>query len=376
MRWTCITNTDNLFSRTDTQPAQTTPPPAEEFQASSHDPWPSNTSPAPLIVDDRLYQQGQDWDWSSATSGELQDNASNSQPPPQQSPVQGAGTVPGYPPAGAAPGYEQPPLPPPPQVSSFAATPVYTPVVADPRYPQVSSPGAAPVYPQVSYLGAAPGYSPVSAVAPAYPYGSNGQNTPEKTDRNSGSEGKDPSAFDWSQLKNKIKRPFERISSRIQETFQSLSGRVDGGSSLPSLGRVRYEIKSALGLPQTLTSLSRASQPHTDPDPSPGLLQNLESLTNQKLKGVNQVLKNFISNSREILKSKTEKASPDKNPYKTPAYQTSYASSSSETVTASPIPVPIPTYLPVRKDGEFSAGFQVLMQYVVAMVGVAIVLAI
>ena len=177
-------------------------------------------------------------------------------------------------------------------------------------------------------------------------------------------------------MKNKIKRPFERISSRIQETFQSLSGRVDGGSSLPSLSRVRYEIKSALGLPQTLTSLSRASQPHTDTDPSPGVLQNLESLTNQKLKGVNQVLKNFISNSREILKSKTEKASPDKSPYKTSAYQTSYASSSSETVTASPIPVPIPTYLPVRKDGEFSAGFQVLMQYVVAMVGVAIVLAI
>ena len=73
-------------------------------------------------------------------------------------------------------------------------------------------------------------------------------------------------------------------------------------------------------------------------------------------------------------KKKTEPTSPYQTSYQTSAYQTPY--DSSEAVTASPVPLSIPTYLPVRKNGEFSAGFQVLMQYVVAMIGVAMVLAI
>ena len=305
-------------------------------------------------MDDRLYQQQQqDWDWTSETSRELsssQPQLINSEPAPKQNPGLTPGQTPGltpvltpgYPPAGASAAYGPPPV-----------------------YP----PAANLHYPQVTSLGAAPGYPPQSPVAPAYPYGSSGQEIPETTDRNTSSAGKDQ-VWDWSQLKNKIKRPFERISSKIQQTFQTLSQRADGGSSLPSMSRMRYEIKAALGLPQTLTSLSPSADP--DPGPGPGILDNLESLTNQKLKRVNQALKNFISNSNEILKLKTEQTSSYQTPYQTSAYQTSY--DSSEKVTPSPIPVPIPTYLPVRKNGEFSAGFQVLMQYVAAMVGVAMVL--
>ena len=43
--------------------------------------------------------------------------------------------------------------------------------------------------------------------------------------------------------------------------------------------------------------------------------------------------------------------------------------------TVAPI-VPVPTYLPINRDSRMSEGFQILVQYIAAMVGVAIVLAI
>ena len=43
-------------------------------------------------------------------------------------------------------------------------------------------------------------------------------------------------------------------------------------------------------------------------------------------------------------------------------------------VTQVPLPLPVPTYLPISRSSEFSAGFQILVQYIVAMVGVAIIL--
>ena len=46
-----------------------------------------------------------------------------------------------------------------------------------------------------------------------------------------------------------------------------------------------------------------------------------------------------------------------------------------EAVTDAPIPVPVPTLLPISKS-EFSPGFQLLVQYVAAMVGMAFILAI
>ena len=44
-----------------------------------------------------------------------------------------------------------------------------------------------------------------------------------------------------------------------------------------------------------------------------------------------------------------------------------------------PVPVPefpVPTYLPINRDSEFPAGFQVLVQYIAAIVGMALILAI
>ena len=339
--------TNLTFSRIDTEEAHTEAPPAPpaEFQASSQDPWLTKTSPAPILVDDRLFRpvakQQQDWTWTRESSAEL----SSPQPQVVRSNLQTYPTPSGFPPGTSLPGAQ--------------GYPSFSPVAAVPSYPQV---------------GLAPSYPPLSSITSGNPLGSHGPQ--DKTDQTNDTAEK--SSFNWKQLKEKIKRPFEAIKSKIQTTFQSLSQREDGGSSLPSINSMRRQIKSALGLPQSLSSLSfstKSDEQNSDEDTG-GIFDNLESLTKQKLQRVNQSLRNFITNSNKILKAKTEtEQTPQyQTSYQSSAYQTSY--SSSETVTASPIPVPVPTYLPVRKSGEFSAGFQVLMQYVVAMIGVAVVLAI
>ena len=49
----------------------------------------------------------------------------------------------------------------------------------------------------------------------------------------------------------------------------------------------------------------------------------------------------------------------------------------SQPVTPVPVPeFPVPTYLPINRDSEFPAGFQVLVQYIAAIVGMALILAI
>ena len=49
----------------------------------------------------------------------------------------------------------------------------------------------------------------------------------------------------------------------------------------------------------------------------------------------------------------------------------------SQSVTPVPVPeFPVPTYLPINRDSEFPAGFQVLVQYIAAIVGMALILAI
>ena len=45
-------------------------------------------------------------------------------------------------------------------------------------------------------------------------------------------------------------------------------------------------------------------------------------------------------------------------------------------VTPVPAPLAVPTYLPIYNDYDYSPGFQILLQYIAAMVGVALVLAI
>ena len=90
-----------------------------------------------------------------------------------------------------------------------------------------------------------------------------------------------PSVF--SRLKDKLSLPLERITQKIKTSFSSLSHRADGGSKLPSISSVRKQIKSALGLPETLSVKSS--------DSGPGLLDNLETVTKQKLQSVNLALR-------------------------------------------------------------------------------------
>ena len=286
-----------------------------------------------MIVDERFYHPTRDqldWTWTPESSAEI------SAPQPQVVSL----TSPSSPPS---------------------SSPAETPVLSPPGYPPPSSVATAPSYPPVAPagLGYHQGYAGGNAAggyaAVGYPPAAPGA-AADKTDPANKGGASRPSVF--TRLKEKLSLPLERITNKIKTSFTSLSHRADGGSGLPSLSSMRKQIKSALGLPETLTVKSSES--------SPGLLDNLETVTKQKLQSVNLALKNFVSNSKEMLNKPS--------PYKSPEYQTSY--DSTVEVTESPIPLPVPTYLPVRKSGEFSAGFQVLMQYIVAMIGVAMVLAI
>ena len=324
-----VIDSAHISSRIDTVPAHTelktvlgteaeaeaeTEAPSDEFKASSQDPWlvQLQSTAAPVIVDERFYHPTKDqldWSWNPESSGEI------SAPQPQVvSPAETGVLSPGYPPS---------------SVSSV------------PSYP----PGAGGQGNQPGYAG---GYAPVTYP----PVADNIQTEPaEKV------LAARPSVF--SRLKEKLSLPLERITQKIKTSFSSLSHRADGGSKLPSISSVRKQIKSALGLPETLSVKSSQS--------GPGLLDNLETVTKQKLQSVNLALRNFVSTSKEML----NKPPPS---HQSPEYQTSY--DGTVAVTEKPIPLPVPTYLPVRKSGEFSAGFQVLMQYIVAMIGVAMVLAI
>ena len=307
----------------DTETEASTEAPSDQFKASSQDPWAGQTTGAPpVIVDERFYlptQDQLDWSWTPESSGEI------SAPQPQVVSI------------------SSPP----------SSSPAEAPVLSPPAYPPPASyPAVAPAGPgyHQAYTGGytAVGYPPV---APA-----------DKTDP--ATEGPAGAVGVFTRLKQKLSFPLERISQKIKTSFSSLSHRADGGSRLPSLSSVRKQIKSALGLPETLTVKSSES--------GSGLLDNLETVTKQKLQSVNLALRNFVSNSKEILNKPSPPAPAPA--YQSPEYQTSY--DSTQTVTETPIPLPVPTYLPVRKSGEFSAGFQVLMQYIVAMIGVAMVLAI
>ena len=289
-----------------------------------------------MIVDESFYQPTPaqlDWTWTPENSGEI------SAPQPQvvslSNPASPASSSPAGGPVLSPPGY------PPPGTVATA-----------PRHPPVAPAGLG--YHQ-GYAGgyAAVGYPPVTAGAAG-----------DKTDPANKGGATRPSVF--TRLKEKLSLPLERITNKIKTSFTSLSHRADGGSGLPSLSSVRKQIKSALGLPETLTVKSSES--------GSGLLDNLETVTKQKLQSVNLALSNFVANSKDILNKP-----PPPPSYHSPEYQTSYQTSYDSTVAVTEIPIPllpVPTYLPVRKSGEFSAGFQVLMQYVVAMIGVAMVLAI
>ena len=134
--------------------------------------------------------------------------------------------------------------------------------------------------------------------------------------------------------------------------------------SLPSLNQIRENIKSVL--PTFATS-------HTAP-PRLGYGNSglqIPTVLGTVLPGIippgtkKPWLLYSISNSLVSLMSSSSKAAstnPKSNPY--------------TSVTEAPLPLPVPTYLPISKNSEFSAGFQILVQYIAAMVGFALILAI
>ena len=76
--------------------------------------------------------------------------------------------------------------------------------------------------------------------------------------------------------------------------------------------------------------------------------------------------------------------SPAPNHYQAPSpapghYQApsqSYHTPGEESATDKPVPLAVPTLLPITKSAELSPGFQLLVQYVAAIVGFAFILAI
>ena len=66
--------------------------------------------------------------------------------------------------------------------------------------------------------------------------------------------------------------------------------------------------------------------------------------------------------------------SPAPSHYQAPSQ--SYHSPGEESATDKPVPLAVPTLLPITKSAELSPGFQLLVQYVAAIVGFAFILSI
>ena len=165
-------------------------------------------------------------------------------------------------------------------------------------------------------------------------------------------------------LAETIGSSWSKVTSRDGTETES-----EKGSSL-SMSQIRDDIKTALGLPKTLTPIDWS-----------------KALT----------LTNPTSNSPPSQPSSSySQPSPPLNIYHQPSGQTYHqpsppVSSSSyghqseenisyntETVTPGPNLIPVPTYMPINRDllPQVPAGFQVLLQYIVAIVGMALILAI
>merc|ERR1712209_127440 len=139
---------------------------------------------------------------------------------------------------------------------------------------------------------------------------------------------------------------------------------------------VRTKIKSYLGLPQTLTDL--------DGDIIRSRLKSLMNSMMSMFQKGKEALSQSQYNPPTQAPNHYHQPSPAPNHYQAPSpaashYQApsqSYHSPGDESATDKPVPLAVPTLLPITKSAELSPGFQLLVQYVAAIVGFAFILAI
>ena len=152
-----------------------------------------------------------------------------------------------------------------------------------------------------------------------------------------------------------------------------------------SMSQIRDDIKTALGLPKTLpiawskaltisgTSNSQPSQPSSTYN-QPSSSYNQPSNTYHQ---PSQPSSSYHEPSEPSVPS-YHQPSPPVSSYGHGHHSEESISYPSESVTSVPSIIPVPTYMPINRDllSQVPAGFQVLLQYIVAIVGMALILAI
>ena len=121
---------------------------------------------------------------------------------------------------------------------------------------------------------------------------------------------------------------------------------------LSSLNQIRKNIKAVL---PTLPTAPPRQGYETSGIKIPTFFGPVPATIKPWINSIQDGLANFMLSSSKAI-------SANSNPY--------------TAVTEVPLPLPVPTYLPISKDSEFSTGFQIFVQYIAAMVGIALVLAI
>jgi hypothetical protein len=139
------------------------------------------------------------------------------------------------------------------------------------------------------------------------------------------------------------KNPLTRFKQQLKLMYPA-------NAKLPSLNQLRKNINGVLPTLPTAPPRKGYANPGVK---IPTYFGTIPVITKPWLKSIQDGLEEFMSSSAKAISSNS-------NPY--------------TTVTEVPLPLPVPTYLPISKESEFSAGFQILVQYIAAMVGVALIL--
>jgi len=170
-------------------------------------------------------------------------------------------------------------------------------------------------------------------------------------------------------------QPKAKLSNNPLTRFkQQLNLPIPADAHLPSLNQIHRDIKSVLprlpALPK-LPTFPRAPPRQGNEQYGikiPTYFGNIIPGTRKPfLQKIKDSLLSLIPTPPKVSKPVTYAAVTTAAPY---------ADTAVATVTEIPLPLPVPTYLPINKESEFSTGFQILIQYIAAMVGIALVLAI
>ena len=401
-----------------------------EFIPSSRDPWRAvntqPTQPAPVVIDDRLFATNSentklDFTWTPSNSivldqGELEDDevvyqddedsvissadlpkehrglvsgATNvtelsgiqyspvPAPAPVDPPTIYSNTVQTYsqpqPPTNPPPPYQHPPLQPvhasiyPPRPAPAPHTHPSHDYIPPPAYPPPPRPVRTITAPPKP---AAPQPTHQALVQPRLPKisQSNGAIQAAPQLQPGTPHHPDPRAQNDPQVTKLSKNPLTRLKQQLK-----LPNPADAG--LPSLNEIRQNIKNVL--PTFPTFPTMPSLPTAPPRQGYGnsgnsglKLPKLPTLFGTVVPGILKPgtrkpwLLHSLSDSLASLLSPPASSPP-----------ASYSGGVAP-VTEASLPLPVPTYLPISKDSEFSSGFQILVQYIFAMVGIALILAI